>query len=304
MDSSPPLRQIDPFDASKAHLGGLLISLVVAIVVGRSLTPYVPDAFFTVLAASVIASKRRMPFSEAFSAKPVPISILAFPAALAFAVKSAETLALEAVDFATRGGVARLAELFPGPGQGELRAAEMLGACLLAPVAEELFFRGFWQNSLKNLGYGWAIILPSLLFAVFHNPVAAPGAFAMGVLGGVLTARYGSIAPAVVFHATSNFAVLMIAWISKRYQGLVGEVTYWSVCAIGVLLAFRIRPELSKMWADSKLAWRDFRSRPAAPERFKSLFRHWTYIVIAVEVCLTVLYVVWTLATGKPVTPK
>jgi membrane protease YdiL (CAAX protease family) len=78
---------------------------------------------------------------------------------------------------------------------------------LLAPVCEELVFRGAILRALL----GWtsrhwvAIGISGLLFALIHaNPAQMPHAFLAGVLLGWLYYRTGSVVPGIVFHWVNN----------------------------------------------------------------------------------------------------
>lgn len=80
--------------------------------------------------------------------------------------------------------------------------------CILAPLAEELVFRGAILRSLLEWkpSQRWAMIaISALLFALIHfNPAQMPHAFVIGLLLGWLYQRTGSIAPGVVFHWANN----------------------------------------------------------------------------------------------------
>jgi hypothetical protein len=47
--------------------------------------------------------------------------------------------------------------------------------------------------------------------------------------------------------------------------------------------------------------FRDFGSRPRFGKNFKLLFRHWSYILVVLELALTVAAIVLTTVTGEPV---
>ena len=92
-----------------------------------------------------------------------------------------------------------------------------LVVCILAPLAEEVIFRGavlrtmleHWEGSKR-----WtAIIISALLFGLAHmNPAQIPHAFLMGVLLGWLYERSRSLIPCVVLHCANNtIAYLMTA---------------------------------------------------------------------------------------------
>ena len=82
-----------------------------------------------------------------------------------------------------------------------------LTLCLLAPLVEEVVFRGaILRTLLRAFGSHWAAITVSaLLFAVVHlNPAQMPHAFLMGLLLGWMYYRTGSILPGVVLHWVNN----------------------------------------------------------------------------------------------------
>ncbi len=85
-------------------------------------------------------------------------------------------------------------------------------AVAVAPVMEELFFRGFLYRSLRRpIGILPAAVLSSAIFASFHlNLAAAPGLFLLGmglILGFELT---GTLGTAIVIHAMFNARSLLL----------------------------------------------------------------------------------------------
>lgn len=84
--------------------------------------------------------------------------------------------------------------------------ATLLVAVVVAPICEELFFRGFAFPALAQAMPLWgAILATSLIFGVTHADI---GSFAplvvIGVALAVLRWRTGSIWPGVAFHAFNN----------------------------------------------------------------------------------------------------
>lgn len=78
---------------------------------------------------------------------------------------------------------------------------------LLAPVCEELVFRGAVLRALLHgMSRHWvAIALSALLFALIHaNPAQMPHAFLVGLLLGWLYYRTDSIVPGIVYHWVNN----------------------------------------------------------------------------------------------------
>lgn len=78
---------------------------------------------------------------------------------------------------------------------------------LLAPLAEEMVFRGAVLRSLLQWKSNpWiGIVVSALLFAVVHmNPAQMPHAFLIGLLLGWMYWRTDSIVPGVVYHWVNN----------------------------------------------------------------------------------------------------
>lgn len=80
--------------------------------------------------------------------------------------------------------------------------------CVVAPVAEEIFFRGFMFRVFNaKLGPVWGTLLASVIFGLVHAPNPVLGLIALGVLGAglcVLYLRVQSIIPGMALHALNN----------------------------------------------------------------------------------------------------
>lgn len=77
---------------------------------------------------------------------------------------------------------------------------------LVAPVAEEILFRGFMLGALKKEMHPWvAIGVSALAFGVAHGtPLGMIYATGLGVLMGWLAVRFNSIVPSMIFHVAYN----------------------------------------------------------------------------------------------------
>lgn len=87
--------------------------------------------------------------------------------------------------------------------------------CMLAPLAEEIVFRGAMIRALRTwladrkgseVQHTWiAIFISAFLFACIHmNPAQIPHAMIMGVILGWLFVKSGSIVPGVIVHWINN----------------------------------------------------------------------------------------------------
>jgi membrane protease YdiL (CAAX protease family) len=89
-----------------------------------------------------------------------------------------------------------------------------LGAAVIAPLAEECFFRGLLQTVLRNvLKRAWpAVVCAALLFGLAHmqQPQAVPTLVALGIVMGASYERSGSLVAPLVLHSLFNLKTL--AW--------------------------------------------------------------------------------------------
>jgi uncharacterized protein len=82
----------------------------------------------------------------------------------------------------------------------------------VAPVVEELTFRGLGYKLLEPLGRWTAIVLVGVLFGLAHGLVEAlPLLAAFGAGLAYLRMRTGSVYPAIIVHAFFNSLVLILA---------------------------------------------------------------------------------------------
>lgn len=101
-----------------------------------------------------------------------------------------------------------LLDLASGAGLAVLVASVVL----VAPVVEEVFFRGLLQRTLvQRAGRGWGVALTAVAFGVTHfQPVQLLGLVAFGAVLGVLAERAGRLGPAIVAHVTFNAATVIV----------------------------------------------------------------------------------------------
>ena len=132
---------------------------------------------------------------------------------------------------------------------------------LIQVSAEELVFRGYLQSQLAALGLHKSIwiLLPSILFGLLHyDPTVMGGAapwiviwtIGFGILAADLTARSGTLGPAIAFHFAVNFISIAFIGFNDYLGGLALYVhlfsvtntttliTYLPLDAIGILLAY------------------------------------------------------------------
>jgi membrane protease YdiL (CAAX protease family) len=77
---------------------------------------------------------------------------------------------------------------------------------VLAPLIEEIFFRGLFQRAaLRRYGSVLAIVLPAVVFGAVHlQPLQFPALVLFGLVAGLLVARSDRLGPAVWAHVGFN----------------------------------------------------------------------------------------------------
>jgi uncharacterized protein len=87
-------------------------------------------------------------------------------------------------------------------------AGYALLTCVVAPLAEETFFRGFiFTTFARKIGPVWGALIAGGLFGLVHAPNPALALLALAVLGVALCALYWrtqSIVPCMALHALNN----------------------------------------------------------------------------------------------------
>ena len=95
-----------------------------------------------------------------------------------------------------------------------------LGGAVIAPIVEEIFFRGFLFAGLRS-HYGWqkAAVISSAIFAVLHlTPTAILPIFILGYIFAYLYHRSDSIWPAILMHVLTNTLALGAAYLASTGQ--------------------------------------------------------------------------------------
>ncbi|MGH8949782.1 MAG: lysostaphin resistance A-like protein [Acidimicrobiia bacterium] len=102
------------------------------------------------------------------------------------------------------------------------RIAAVLTAVVVAPVTEELTFRGVLLKAFHKRGRRAIMILTSLVFAAFHTvgldpdrllqaaAVVLPQLFLVGLLLAWITLRTGRLGPAIFIHSGFNLPAALV----------------------------------------------------------------------------------------------
>jgi membrane protease YdiL (CAAX protease family) len=136
-----------------------------------------------------------------------------------------------------------------------------LYASILAPVWEELLFRGYVLRALRPYGKRFAILGSALLFGLFHgNLLQTPYAVVMGLVFGYMTVEY-SIVWAILLHMFNNLVLadllsrLTAQW-SEMAFGTLNLILFGGGALISLIILIRNRENIR---AYRKSEWMDRR---------------------------------------------
>jgi membrane protease YdiL (CAAX protease family) len=138
----------------------------------------------------------------------------------------------------------------------DLREEESLSALIgygvllafVAPLAEELFFRGFVFGVLREkIGTVWGVLATGVVFGLVHvagSPIETVGVLIiLGSLLCVLYLKTGSLLPCIALHAINN-SISFAATKSLSVPGAIAIVLVSTGAAVAVAAAVTQRPTL------------------------------------------------------------
>jgi membrane protease YdiL (CAAX protease family) len=197
-----------------------------------------------VLPAVTFSIVKRFPFRDAFRWKPVDARLLAAGAliGLGMAPVSDELDRLIQKIVPMSPDILRALESLMRFKSMEELAVLTVALAIVAPVGEEMLFRGILQGTLERNGnVNKAVFSTAFIFTAIHfNPWWAVEILITGVFLGVLAWRTQSIFPCIAVHAVNNaLSLAMINIPTQELHGyeLKGHVApYWIV--LGAVLVY------------------------------------------------------------------
>jgi uncharacterized protein len=158
------------------------------------------------------------------------------------------------------------------------QVAVLVAVVVLAPVAEELLFRGVLLRGLKErLGIVASAVISGFVFSAYHlDPVGFLPRFEIGIVLALLAWKSGSLWPAIAFHAANN--ALAMTLMEAGIQD--ADVPWW----VGVVSLVVLFGSTAWFWT------RSTRAPPAlvqnAPVSFSRAVGPWVVPLVASAVLL------------------
>ena len=118
---------------------------------------------------------------------------------------------------------------------------------LLAPIFEELIFRGLMLSKIKKYGKYFSILSVSLIFALFHGnlPQSIPTFFLSMILC-AMTLRSNSIYPAIITHIIANSIGIISMSISQEVFVMILNILIIAVIIAAIVLLLTKKHEKIK----------------------------------------------------------
>lgn len=110
-------------------------------------------------------------------------------------------------------------------------AADVIATVILAPVFEEIFYRGIIMRSLCRVSKRFAIFASALVFGMIHgNPMQLVLGFIAGIVFGYADIKTDSILPSMLAHVVINSHL----YIYDLFTGENSELIY--ICFVGAFI--------------------------------------------------------------------
>lgn len=113
---------------------------------------------------------------------------------------------------------------------------------VIAPISEEIVFRGLILKALSPFGKEIAILLSALLFALMHKNIPqAVGAFAIGIIFAIVDIKANSIVPSIIMHVLNNTLPCLMninASVNSKVITIIYNVFIYAIVLAGIIIAF------------------------------------------------------------------
>ncbi len=120
----------------------------------------------------------------------------------------------------------------------EVNILWLLSLFITAPIAEEVFYRGYVYPNFRNrVGIIWAILLSSVCFVAFHTLWTAwPNILISGIIFCYLYEKSGSLIAPIIAHISSNIMGFLISY----HSGLFLYAISWPIMWVLLFVTFFI----------------------------------------------------------------
>ncbi len=124
---------------------------------------------------------------------------------------------------------------------------------VLPAVTEEFLFRGLALGEYESCGTTRAVLVTSLIFALFHaNPIHLLSLFVAGICYAVLTKLFDSVWPAVIAHLLNNAAALLLYTHSDYVTFILSDTIFVIFAIVVIFLVLALAMKLLEKIVDAR----------------------------------------------------
>jgi len=123
-------------------------------------------------------------------------------------------LFMQAVYMIMPGALEEYAALVETVGIGQANVVSLLATVILAPIVEEIMFRGVTMRLARKAGAGFIVanLIQAVAFGIYHfNWIQGIYATVLGLVLGYVAYKYDSIYPSILLHLAYNFAATILS---------------------------------------------------------------------------------------------
>lgn len=116
--------------------------------------------------------------------------------------------------------------------------------CIIAPLFEEIIFRGYILNSMRKYGNIVAVIVSSIFFSMFHfNLVQFINPIFMGIMLSFIVIKSESILPSIIVHVFNNTLAMLSTVISYKNLQWISALwgSFYYLAGISALIFFILK---------------------------------------------------------------
>lgn len=187
----------------------------------------------------------RIPIPTLFRTKGLSAGLMCIYASIALAFQCfTGYLSSWIIDMMSEAGVTAYEPDFAAGADIKNMVLMVIYSCIVAPVTEELLFRGFLMKNLSRVSQRFGIIASAVLFGLWHENI---GQFVLaafvGLFLGYITVKHDSIVPAILCHMVVNTTsqLFEIAYTYGWYTLYsIMDYIYFAVAVFGLVMLIRM----------------------------------------------------------------
>lgn len=119
-------------------------------------------------------------------------------------------------------------------------AVDVFSTVILAPIGEELVYRGIVLRCTAKISQRFAIFLSAFIFGIMHgNPYQFLLGFLLGIPMAMITIKTGSIIPSIICHMAANIMAsvqTVVEYFSKEISFAVTVITLPVLLIVGLVV--------------------------------------------------------------------